>query len=113
MLFSLGFQIALSFMKQPKTSLHEYFERFPVHRLNRNKKHLLSDIIILSILGVLCGAESWDSIETFGKTKLDFLSRFLKLPHGTPHTTQSIGFLVVSFQAVRKDVCSLGRWTEG
>jgi predicted transposase YbfD/YdcC len=74
----------LSYMKQPKTSLHEYFERFPDHRINRNKKHLLTDIIILSILGVLCGAESWDSIETFGKTKLDFLKRFLKLPNGIP-----------------------------
>lgn len=71
-------------MKQPKTSLHEYFERFPDHRINRNKKHLLTDIIILSILGVLCGAESWDSIEAFGKTKLDFLKRFLKLPNGIP-----------------------------
>lgn len=71
-------------MAQIKTSLHEYFERFPDHRINRNKKHLLSDIIILSILAVLCGAESWDSIETFGKTKKDFLKTFLKLPNGIP-----------------------------
>ncbi len=71
-------------MASIKTSLHTYFERFPDHRVNRNKKHLLSDIIILSVLGVLCGAESWDSIESFGKTKLEFLRTFLKLPHGIP-----------------------------
>lgn len=67
-----------------KTSLHTYFETIPDHRINRNKKHLLCDIIILSILGVLCGAESWNSIETFGKTKLDFLKTFLRLPNGIP-----------------------------
>ncbi|WP_219929293.1 transposase family protein, partial [Sphingobacterium athyrii] len=69
-------------MLEKKSTLHHYFEQFPDHRINRNKKHLLSDIIILSILGVLCGAESWDSIEAFGKTKLGFLKGFLKLPHG-------------------------------
>jgi predicted transposase YbfD/YdcC len=71
-------------MAQTRTSLHDYFESFPDHRVNRNKKHLLSDIIMLSVIGVLCGAESWDSIEAFGKTKLDFLKGFLKLPHGIP-----------------------------
>lgn len=71
-------------MHTQKTSLHKYFEYIPDHRINRNKKHLLSDIIILSILAVICGAESWDSIELFGKTKLDFLKTFLKLPNGIP-----------------------------
>ncbi len=67
-----------------KTSLHKYFASFPDHRINRNKKHLLSDIIILSILAVICGSESWDSIEEFGKNKINFLKTFLKLPNGIP-----------------------------
>lgn len=71
-------------MKTTKTSLHQYFDNIPDYRVARNKKHLLSDIIILSILAVLCGAESWDSIETFGKTKIKFLETFLKLPNGIP-----------------------------
>src|SRR5690606_38616624 len=50
----------------------------------RNKKHSLTDVIILSILAVICGAESWNSIEEFGKTKIDFLRTFLKLPNGIP-----------------------------
>lgn len=45
---------------------------------------MLSDIIILSIVAVLCGAESWDAIESYGKTKLGFLKGFLKLPNGIP-----------------------------
>jgi len=71
-------------MSIPKISLHTYFESFPDHRLNRNKKHLLSDIIILSVLAVLSGAESWDSIEAFGKAKAGFLQTILKLPNGIP-----------------------------
>jgi hypothetical protein len=37
---------------------------------------------MLSIIAVVCGAESWDSIEDFGKTKIDFLKTILKLPNG-------------------------------
>lgn len=71
-------------MNTQKTSLHKYFESFPDYRVNRGKKHLISDIIILSILATICGAESWDSIEEFGKTKIDFLKTFLTLPNGIP-----------------------------
>ena len=67
-----------------ETKLHEYFRQIPDPRLNRNKQHLLIDIIILSILAVICGAESWDSIELFGKTKKDFLSTILRFPNGIP-----------------------------
>src|SRR5690606_16018730 len=71
-------------MKTEKTSLHRYFENIPDYRIARNKKHSLTDVIILSILAVICGAESWNSIEEFGKTKIDFLRTFLKLPNGIP-----------------------------
>ncbi len=67
-----------------ETSLHKHFSGLNDPRIKRNKKHLLSDIVILTIIAVLCGAESWDSIELFGKTKVDFLKTFLKLPNGIP-----------------------------
>jgi len=44
----------------------------------------LLDIIILSILAVLSGAESYDSIELFGKENLAFLKQFLELKNGIP-----------------------------
>lgn len=67
-----------------ETKLHEFFRQIPDPRINRNKKHLLIDIVLLSVLAVICGAESWDSIEMFGKSKIDFLRRFLRLPNGIP-----------------------------
>jgi len=67
-----------------ETSLHKHFSGLNDPRIKRNKKHLLLDIVILTIIAVLCGAESWDSIELFGKTKIGFLKTFLKLPNGIP-----------------------------
>jgi predicted transposase YbfD/YdcC len=80
-----------------KTSLHDYFSQLPDPRIQRNKKHLLIDIIVLSIIAVLCGAESWDSIELFGKSKKDFLSKVLKLPNGIPsHDTINRVFSLIN-----------------
>lgn len=67
-----------------RTRLYDHFSQLPDPRLNRNKKHNLTDIIVLSILAVICGAESWDSIEEFGKARIDFLKKVLFLPNGIP-----------------------------
>lgn len=49
-----------------------------------NKRHLLSDILVLTILAVLCGAQTWTGVEEFGEAKEEWLKTFLKLPHGIP-----------------------------
>lgn len=51
---------------------------------NHNKRHVLSDILVLTILAVLCGAESWTEVEAFGKAKETWLKTFLTLPNGIP-----------------------------
>ena len=65
------------------TTLHQAFR--PVHdpRINK-KKHLLLSIIVLDICAMLCGAESYDSIELFGKNNYTFLKQILRLPNGIP-----------------------------
>ena len=67
-----------------QTSLHQAFKTLRDPRINRRKRHNLVDIIILSILGVLSGAESYDSIELFGRENLAFLKQFLELKNGIP-----------------------------
>ena len=42
------------------------------------------DIIAIAICAVICGAEGWADVELFGKSKKDWLARFLKLPNGIP-----------------------------
>jgi hypothetical protein len=50
-------------------SLQSIFETIEDPRIDRTKHHHLLDIIVIAILGVLCGAEGWVEIESFGKPK--------------------------------------------
>src|SRR6266480_2219570 len=67
-----------------KTSLQSIFEALEDPRVDRTKHHALVDIIIIAILGVLCGAEGWVDVESFGNTKEAWLKTFLDLPNGIP-----------------------------
>jgi predicted transposase YbfD/YdcC len=50
----------------------------------------LCDILILSVLAVIAGAEGWEDIEEFGIQKKGWLKKFLKLHSGIPsHDTIS------------------------
>jgi hypothetical protein len=53
-------------------------------RMERTKAHLLDDILFITISAVICGAETWDDIELFGKSKEPWLRTILKLPEGIP-----------------------------
>ena len=63
----------------------EHFEGLRDPRIeNANRRHELGDMLVLTILAVLCGADSWTGVEDFGESKLRYLKRFLKLPNGIP-----------------------------
>ncbi len=64
--------------------LHEIFSTIPDPRIDRRKLHLLEDILLLCLIGVICGAESYEAIELFGKSKLKFLKGLMQLPNGIP-----------------------------
>src|SRR6056300_1222605 len=49
-----------------------------------NKRHQLIDILFLAVSSVLSGAEGWEDIEDFGRTKLDWLRKFLPFKSGIP-----------------------------
>ena len=68
-----------------------------------SSRHLVKDILLLTILGVICGADSWVAIERFGKSKEDWLKTFLKLPHGIPsHDTLGDFFARVNPQQLQQ-----------
>ena len=70
-------------MATPLTISH-HFRKLKDPRINRHKRHLLLDIITIALCAVLCGATDWQQIETFGKERLTWLRRFLKLANGIP-----------------------------
>lgn len=63
----------------------DYFEELEDPRIfTLNKRHQLVDIVTISILAVLCGAEGWADIFTWAQAHEAWLSTFLKLPFGLP-----------------------------
>lgn len=64
--------------------LNSCFEDLEDPRVVGRCDHLLSDIVALSLLAVLCGAEDFPDIEVFGKRREDWLREFLELPNGIP-----------------------------
>jgi predicted transposase YbfD/YdcC len=65
-------------------NLWHHFSNIEDPRVDRTKRHMLLDIIGLSICAVICGAEGWEGIEEYGTTKETWLRQFLELPHGIP-----------------------------
>ena len=63
----------------------DYFEDMEDPRVfTLNKRHQLLDIVTISILAVLSGAEGWADIFTWAQAREAWLSTFLKLPFGLP-----------------------------
>ena len=71
-------------MKHPQISLFEHFQNLQDPRVNRTKRHDLLDVMIISVCTLLCGGETYNDMEDFGKAKEDWFKTFLKLPNGIP-----------------------------
>jgi predicted transposase YbfD/YdcC len=61
-----------------------FFNNLPDPRRGPNTIHLLSDMIVIAVMAVICGAEGWTDVELFGRSKHKWLSTFLALPGGIP-----------------------------
>lgn len=62
----------------------KYFVELTDPRVERNREHLLEEILLMAIAAVLSGAESWNDIEEYGEAKIEWLKTFLTLPAGIP-----------------------------
>ncbi len=62
----------------------EHFSAVEDPRRDHGKRHLLEDILVLTICAVICGADGFVAVEAFGHAKHDWLRRFLALPNGIP-----------------------------
>ena len=67
-----------------RASIVEHFAGVDDPRLERKRAHLLMDILVIAISAVVCGANDWVAVETFGKAKESWLGKFLALPNGIP-----------------------------
>jgi predicted transposase YbfD/YdcC len=53
-------------------------------RSHINQLHDLVDILLIGIISVICGAETWKQMVEFAISKEEFLKKFLKLNNGIP-----------------------------
>lgn len=95
-----GAIIELVTMKlKPKRAIADYFVDIEDPRIERTKRHKLLDIITIAICAVICGADSWVSIETYANAKQDWFKQFLELPNGIPsHDTFARVFAKIDSQ---------------
>ena len=66
----------------------EYFEDLEDPRQRAKVLYPLDEVLLLCLLGVLAGCESWVEISRFGEKKLDLLRRFRAFRAGTPSHDQ-------------------------
>jgi predicted transposase YbfD/YdcC len=66
------------------TSISTHFAGVPDPRVERTKEHRLVDILTIGLCAVICGADGWSDMATFGQAKERWLRTFLALPSGIP-----------------------------
>jgi predicted transposase YbfD/YdcC len=69
----------------PPLPLTTIFDDLPDPRRDtQNKLHRLTDILAIATCAVIGGAETWEAIAEYGRTKQEFFRRFLRLDNGLP-----------------------------
>ena len=90
-------------------SIVEHFQTLEDPRIERTKKHLLLDILIIAVCTLLTGGEGFRDMELFGKSKRQWLQTFLALPHGIP-SHDTFGRVFARLNPTRFQECFLS-WT--
>lgn len=95
--------------KMPQ-SIKECFQDLADPRVEGRCEHKLMDMVMIAICAVICGADSWVGIETFGKAKESWLNQHLELKNGIPsHDSFGRLFAMIDADAFQK---SFMRWVE-
>ncbi len=71
-------------MKKEESGFIDFLKGVPDHRIERRKLHKVEEILLIVFCGMVCGCESWDDFETFGKIKLEYLRKYFPYKNGVP-----------------------------
>jgi predicted transposase YbfD/YdcC len=92
------------------SGLLRYFSELEDPRMNRTRRHLLTDILTISICAFICGANGWTQVEEFGRAKLKWFRTFLLLPNGIP-SHDTFGRVFAKLDPTAFEAC-FQRWIE-
>src|SRR4051812_26275112 len=65
-------------------SIGSYFESLSDPRHTRNRKHLMVDIAVIAVCGIICGCDGPTAIHRWAKHRASWLAQHLGLPNGIP-----------------------------
>lgn len=65
-------------------SIGSYFESLADPRHTRNRKHLLTDIVVIAVCGLVCGSDGPTAIHRWATNRTEWLKSLLPLPNGIP-----------------------------
>ena len=65
-------------------SIASHFESLSDPRHTRNRKHLLADIIVIAVAGIVCGCDGPTAMHRWANERRQWLSQYLPLPGGIP-----------------------------
>ena len=68
----------------PAALIETHFGALKDPRSSYRIEHKLIDILIITICATICGANNWEAIAEYGRTKQDWLKTWLELPSGIP-----------------------------
>jgi hypothetical protein len=89
-------------------SITEAFADLPDPRLDRNKRHHLTDILTIALRATICGCATWEQIAAYGRAKESGFATFLKLPNGIP--SHDTFYRVFSILSPRAFSACFGKW---
>src|SRR3954453_2905418 len=65
-------------------AIGSYFESLSDPRHTRNRKHLLIDVVVIAVCGMVCGCDGPPPPPRGAPNRHDWLRQFLPLPNGVP-----------------------------
>ena len=60
-------------MDRPELTLVTHFSSIPDYRENHNKQHILVEILVMAVCGVICGANAFTEIAVIANEKKEWL----------------------------------------
>lgn len=66
------------------STIEEHFSAVTDERQQYKVKYPLLDILLITLVGVICGADGWEAIEEVGKNKLKLLKKYGYFHYGIP-----------------------------
>jgi len=67
-----------------RQSVAIFFDEIPDPRVERTRRHKLSDILLIVLIGTICECKGWDALHQFTEDSDEYLESILELPHGVP-----------------------------